>query len=123
MESLTGASTRKPDIAFYRNGTINISARISRILCIADGDIIDICRNGMEYYLYVRSKGCEVMGHHMGVCRRTNPNTRNYRAHSVVLCGRVMDIVGCSDVVRLVTGEEVMIDGRRALTLIMRNRT
>ena len=41
MKSILG-NTRKADITFHDNGRINISARVSKLLELSHGDVIDI---------------------------------------------------------------------------------
>lgn len=41
--------TRRPDISFYRNGTIRIAARVSRMLSLSPGDVINIAVTEGEY--------------------------------------------------------------------------
>ena len=50
MESLL-KTTRRPDIAFYRNGRIDISANVVKALDIQRGDSIDVTTDGYEYLL------------------------------------------------------------------------
>ena len=41
MESLLG-NTRKHDLSFFRDGHIDITARVAKCINIEEGDIIDI---------------------------------------------------------------------------------
>jgi hypothetical protein len=60
------SSTRRPDISFYRNGCIEINARVARQLALSSGDVIDICRDGDEYFLCVRQRAASAVGRHTG---------------------------------------------------------
>lgn len=86
MTSILG-NTRKPDVSFYRNGRIDITARVVKALGIEKGDVIDVAMDGDEYLLYVAHKGKDVAGAHEARCYPSNVrNTHNYRCHSKRLC-------------------------------------
>ena len=55
VEKFLGEKTRRPDITFYRNGRIDITASVAERLSLRAGDVIDIARGKEEYYLYVLS--------------------------------------------------------------------
>lgn len=120
MKSLLGIS-RRPDISFYRNGRIDITARVARKLNIQSGDVLDIVFDGIEYYLYIRQKGTFVVGRHEAQCFPTKQGSHNFRAHSVRLCQEVMRLSGEYDVARLPIGEYELRDGIPSVTLIVRN--
>lgn len=122
IESLTGSS-RRTDVSFHRDGHININANVAKKLCLDDGDVIDIGRDGVEFYLYVRLKNAQAIGSHHCRCTRTKKRSCNFRAYSKQLCLKVLDIVGCSDLANLNIGHAASIDGRKGVVLIMRNRT
>jgi anaerobic selenocysteine-containing dehydrogenase len=106
MESLLG-NTRKPDIAFYRDGHINITARIAKSLHIQEGDVVDIMKQDRELYLYVKMKSRDVVGQHTGRCRSTTPHKgyRNFRTNCKRLCDAIFGICGDSNIVQLAAGE------------------
>lgn len=64
MQSILG-NTRKADITFHDNGRINISARVSKLLELSHGDVIDIMDGQGEIYLYVKHR-VPVVGRHEG---------------------------------------------------------
>lgn len=104
-------NTRKADITFHRSGRINISARVSRSLNLAHGDIIDIMaesagRNIVETYLYVKHRA-PVVGKHEGMVFRSNKNGHHCIASSITLCRYVMSRCGGRDKVRLCCGTPV----------------
>lgn len=107
MKSVLG-STRRPDISFYRNGKIDITARISDAIGLEDGDVIDIAEDRGEYYLYVRVKSSEAVGRHEARCFPTHKGgkrNRNFRAYSRKLSEFVLSHSGSEDVARVPAGK------------------
>lgn len=106
MESLLG-NTRKPDVSFFKDGHINITARVAKTLNIEEGDVIDILKDGKELYLYVKAKSKDVVGLHMNRCRSTRPEKgyRNFRTNCKRLCDAIFQLCGSSEVVQLAAGE------------------
>jgi len=105
--TLLGKTTRRPDISFFRNGRIDITARLAKEINLQPGDVIDIAVEGDEYLLHVRHKAQEVIGRHEAQCFPTNKwpkRTHNLRAHSKRLAEAVLDICG-SDNARLNAGQ------------------
>ena len=101
-------NTRRPDISFYRNGRIDITARTAKLIGIKDGDVIDIAVDNGEYYVYVRHKAECVIGRHEAQCYRTNRRSvicNNLRAHSIRLCAMILSIHNDANAVRLPVGE------------------
>lgn len=78
--------TRRPDISFYPNGRIDISARIARAINLKDGDVIDIAIHGTERYIYVRLRANNVNGRHISTVHVTKRGSRNFRCYSRQLC-------------------------------------
>ena len=125
MTSLLGRS-RKPDLTVHRHGKIDITARTAKTLGLRKGDVVDIVEDGGEYYLTVRHRAEDTVGRHEGVVSPTNPRClrhHNFRCYSRKLAKAVMEICGADgrDSLRLMTGEEVEIDGRKAVCVIMRS--
>ena len=80
-------NTRRPDVTFYPNGRIDITARIANMLDLHQGDVIDIADNGRhEYLLYIRYRGDRLVGKHEAVCRQSKRRSRNFRAYSKRIC-------------------------------------
>lgn len=110
MTSLLG-NTRKADVSFYRNGRIDITARVVKALGIEKGDVIDVVTDCDEYLLYVVHKGKDVSGAHEAQCYPSNiRRTHNYRCHSKRLCEAIMAAVRTplrrtEETVRLAAGE------------------
>lgn len=122
MESLLGNS-RKPDISFYKDGHIDITARIAKCLSLSEGDIIDIVKDGRELLLYVKLKSEQAIGLHTGRCRSTKPQKsyRNFRVNCKRLTDAIFEICNATDVVQLMAGEcQDVPDLGRAIPLITR---
>lgn len=91
MESILG-STRKADVSFNANGRIDITARVSKMLTLAAGDVIDLGINDdFETYLYIKHRCKDIMGNHEAQVYATNKGaSMNFRAHSIRLCRYVL---------------------------------
>lgn len=104
--TLLGKTTRRPDISFFRNGRIDITARLAKDIGLQPGDVIDIAIDGDEYLLHIRHKAQDVIGRHEAQCFPTNKwpkRTHNLRAHSKRLAEAVLHITG-TDNARLNAG-------------------
>ena len=123
MKSLLGSYSRKPDVSFYKNGRIDITARAARVIGIAPGDVLDVAYDGDEYYMFVRSKADECTGRHEAKCWPTKKGSHNYRAHSKRLCTAIMKLSKAQDVVRLPIGDRALLFNKTtpAVILIARN--
>lgn len=122
MESLIG-NTRKPDLTFFRNGQINITARIAKCLSLSEGDIVDILKSDRELYFYVKSRNGDIVGQHSGRCRSTRPKKgyRNFRVNCKRLTDAIFRECNGRDVVQLAAGDLIEIDHiGKALPLITR---
>jgi hypothetical protein len=106
MESLIG-NTRKPDLSFFKDGHIDITARVAKSINLEDGDVIDILKDGKELYLYVKTKSKDVVGLHTGRCRTTSPSKgyRNFRTNCKRLCDAIFGLCSNDGVVKLAAGE------------------
>lgn len=78
--------SRRPDITFYPDGRIDITARIARALNLQHGDVIDIAINGTERYIYVRRRADKVNGRHCATVYATKHGSNNFRCYSRQLC-------------------------------------
>lgn len=105
MQSILG-NTRKADITFHASGRICISARVSKLLSLANGDVIDIMEGGCETYLYVKLRA-PLIGRHEGMVFRSNKNGHHCVASSITLCRYIMSRCGGGDKVRLRCGTPV----------------
>lgn len=116
MKDLLGR-TRRPDITFHHNGKVDITSRVSRLLGIESGDVIDIATDGMEYYLFVKHKRADIIGRHEGQVYATyRGKCRNFRTYSKRLCEAMMSKK--SMVARLPVGEVEFKDGKKMLPII-----
>lgn len=106
MQSILG-NTRKADITFYSGGRICISARVSKLLALAHGDVIDIMADKGETYLYVKHR-TPLIGRHEGMVFRSNKNGNHFVASSARLCRFIISQSGTTDnKVRLCCGYPV----------------
>lgn len=94
MKSILG-NTRKSDITFYDNGRIDISARVSKMLSLQKGNVIDVLEDDGELYLYVRFHE-HVVGRHEAACFSTHSGSRHFRAWSQKLSRYVIRAGGSS---------------------------
>lgn len=82
--------TRRPDVSFCRNGRIHIAARVVSLLGLQRGDSINIDHRGGEYLLYkVEHSGAP--GRYHARCHPTKGASRNFCAHSSLLCRALFD--------------------------------
>lgn len=81
--------TRRPDITFQRNGRINITARIARMLNLCPGDSINILINDGECLLGALHHNN--IGRHVASVHPTKKGSSNYSANSVSLCRAFLD--------------------------------
>lgn len=102
MQSILG-NTRKADITFHAGGRINISARVSKSLGLAHGDVIDIMEHDEEIYLYIKHKA-PVVGRHEGMVFCSKKNGHHCVASSRRLCQYVMRHHQSKDKLRLCCG-------------------
>ena len=124
MQSILGNS-RKADVTFHASGRICISARVSKLLSLAHGDVIDIIveqgRGANETYLYVKFRA-PIIGRHEGMIFRSNKNGNHCIASSIKLCRYILQQCRGGDKVRLCCGSpvELGIYGT-ALPIIVKN--
>lgn len=116
MRSLLGIS-RRPDVTFYADGHIDITARVAQRLRLMPGDVIDVAVDEVECCLYVRLRANEADGRHEARVYPTKPRSRNYRAHSKRLCTKMLAKTDM-EVLRLPAGETVNYNGQEAVSLI-----
>lgn len=125
MTSILG-NTRRADITFHPRGHIDITARVSKLLDLRCGDIIDIYIDGAEFYLYVKHRAGAVAGRHEATLYPTSKAVRrcnNLRCHSKRLCNAMLQACGTQETLRLPVGEPVCLRGTTALPIITRLAT
>ena len=118
-------NTRRPDVTFHRNGRIDIASRVSKVLSLCCGDVIDIGQEGDEWYIYKKYDGHSLTGNHKAQCRHTNSGKRfshTMRCYSRRLCEVMFRLAGeDSDVLRVPVGEKTLTEGGRiAMPVIYR---
>lgn len=120
--SLLGNNSRRPDISFHANGTIDITARVAKMLNLADGDVIDVVLDDGEYYLYVRWRGKFINGNYEAQVHPTKKGSHNFRAHSVKLCRNVLRYSGVTNTLaRLPVGKYQVWNEHPSAILIIQN--
>lgn len=109
MESILGNRTRRADITFYRDGKIDITSRLTKMLDLGEGDVIDIAFDSGEYYLYRMRRSEDLVGRHEAQCHCTHRGrlhpSRNLRAHSKRICTAMLKAAGATDRARVWAGE------------------
>ena len=117
-------NSRKSDLTFWRDGHIDICARVSKALDLKEGDVIDIAMDdgfGQEYYLYSRRHNTQVHGRHEGTCRAVNgPRSRYLRANSKRLTRFVLQLMGHPDQAHVMCGEVTDTPLGRAMVIILK---
>lgn len=86
-------NSRRPDVTFYPDGRIDITARIAKVLHLQQGDVIDVAMQYGECLLYVRLRSSECVGRHKATVYATNKGkhqANNFRAYSHQLCRAII---------------------------------
>lgn len=109
--SVLGNDVRKPDVTFYGNGKINLTAGVARLLDIREGDSVDIAQDDAgDCFLYVRHRADASSPYrYQAVCRPTSGG-RNMRAYSQKLCRFIIRMCR-EEVVQLNIGEPAELAG------------
>ncbi len=114
MESLLGNRTRRADITFHSNGKIDITSRLTKMLGLCDGDVIDIAFDRGEYYIYRMREAKDLVGRHEAQCHGTHRGrlhpTRSLRAYSKRICTAILKASNATDKARIWAGELCEID-------------
>lgn len=119
MESIL-VNSRKPDVTFYRDGRIDITSRVAKILQLHEGDVVDIGVHQGEYYLYVRNRFTNIVGKHEAQCFASKKNSCNFRAYSKKICSAILQLSQASKA-RIPAGEVVELpEVGRTVPLIIR---
>lgn len=117
-------NSRRPDLTVNISGRIDITSHIARALLLQPGDVIDVCCNEREFYLYVRYDAANVVGRHEGRCYPTSRHGRggSYRTWSVRLAKALRTACGAADhMLRLPCGEAQIINGKVHIPIITRH--
>lgn len=109
MESILGNRTRRADITFYRNGKIDITSRLTKLLDLGDGDVIDIAFDSGEFYIYRMRKAEDLVGRHEAQCHATHKGKRSpsksLRAYSKKISEAILKASGVTERARVWAGE------------------
>ena len=80
------AKSRRPDVTFYPDGHIDLTANVAKLLQLQSGDVIDIAQSGAEYLMYVRLRNADRIGRHVAQVYPTKKGkhrSNNFRCHSI----------------------------------------
>lgn len=111
---------RRRDITFYRDGRINITARIAKILGLQPGDSIDINSEAGEFYLHAVHHGLDV-GQGVAQCRQARPGSPFLYVNSVALCRAIFRAIGFDgDKAAFAVGPAILKDTKPYLPIITR---
>lgn len=107
--------SRKPDVSFYSDGRIDITARIAKELNLQQGDVIDVVTSGWKYLLYVRLRASEATGRHEAQVYRTKANSNNFRTYSRTITDVILEEVSSHTIMR--NGKIARLPAGKAVTL------
>lgn len=136
-------NTRKPDITFFRDGRILITARIVRILALLPGDAINIAVHNYEIpYQREQRQAClgsaecslnftkseyllyaihNPVGRHEAQCYPTKRGSHNFCANSIRLSRALLDACNIPDQkASFMMGEGVVIQNETYCPIITR---
>ena len=119
MKSVLG-KTRRTDVTFRKDGRVDISARIARLLDLRVGDVMDVAIGGGEVVLYRRLKAEDAWGRHEACCYCANNKGWSMRFHSKRLVTAVLAMVGETDKAECPAGEMMEVDGRQGVVVLIR---
>lgn len=118
MQNLIQQS-RRPDISFRRDGTINITAGVAKNLNLSRGDFINIAIHNCEFLLYVSARACNSIGRHHARCIPSKKGSYNFRAYSALLCRLVLDNAGVSlNAAGFMAGSPILINDKIHIPII-----
>jgi hypothetical protein len=107
--------SRKPDVSFYSDGRIDITARIAKELNLQQGDVIDVVTSGWKYLLYVRLRAADTDGRHEAQVYRTKQNSNNFRTYSRTITDVILEEV--SSHTSMLNGKIARLPAGKAVTL------
>lgn len=112
--------TRKHDIVVHSNGQIDLGKRVIRELDLHVGDIVDICYERFEHYLYCKRRHDQLVGSHHAQCLSTHRG-RGLRVYSVQLTKHIFSSMQCTQpTLRLAVGETTDTEVGTALPIILK---
>ena len=117
--------TRCGDLTFHASGRIDITAHLSELLHLCDGDILSIAVSDdivREYYLYVAHRKGDTTGRHTCRCHSVKGAGRYMRMFSKSLSAYLLRSAHGADKVTFIAGELKLIPGiGNAVTLVRKN--
>ncbi|MBD5173827.1 MAG: hypothetical protein HDT08_04230 [Bacteroidales bacterium] len=116
-------NNRKPDVAFYKNGRIDICAKVAKQLNLEHGDIISLAQDNGEVYLFIANKHSETNSARCtGRCFPSRKHSLNFRSQSTALCKAILNLCNTPSAALLPAGTPVAIPSLGvAIPLITRN--
>lgn len=116
-------NTRRPDITFYRNGAIRLTAGVIKLLSISPGDSINIAVDNGEYLLYsIHHEKDDCFRRFEAQCYPSKRGGLNFCANSVRLCRSLLAAIGSSAMkAAFNVGESIEINGNTYLPIITLN--
>lgn len=103
-------NNRKPDVSFYKNGRIDICAKVAKQLNLEQGDIISLAQDGGEIFLFIANKSSDANSARCtGQCFPSRKGSRNFRAQSTRLCKIMLEICNSTSAARLPAGDPLSI--------------
>lgn len=119
---MTG-KTRKADVKFCRRRwIIEISSRVTKLMQLKDGDVIDVIFDGYEYVLVKLHDGDNLTGAHRCTLRALKQNGNHLRTSCKKLVINMLDAANAKNVLSVGCGEmRGMYGYGKVLPLIVRN--
>ncbi len=108
----------KPDIRFLKNGAIELSSRVTNLLNIQNGDVINFDFDGIETYLYLDVKNPST-GSYKGICRSSKNKGRHMRIYWADAARKIIQQSGIEEAYYRV-GDPVERCGKKMLPIITR---
>lgn len=108
------SATRRSDITFHRDGRIDITAHVAKILDMHDGDVINIAEVGdrfTEHFLYVARRAQETCGRHAATCRPVKNGGNYLRTYCRSLARYALRRAGEAATLSLRVGDAQHVDG------------
>lgn len=124
MDTLLNHS-RRPDIVVHSSGSIDIAARIVRLLGLHSGDVIDVRIGVGEMFLFVKYRHDRVVGRHEGTCFSTSKGDKGtFRVQSKRLATSLhrLSAYNGTKELRLPCGQAIMdANGETLIPIIIHN--
>lgn len=109
----------KTDIRFCSNGTIELSAKVSQLLGIENGDYISFLEENEEFYIFIHAKASQPLSC-KGKCTRSRQKSKFMRVAWKEACTKVINNDGRAPEARYRVGEPIQQNGQTLLPIITR---